>query len=111
MNTRKRRRVMAALPVGTGSASPAARSIHAAPRVDASDALEIAVVWLQRMARGLDARGQRALRAWLDAHEVHRKVLFEMAEIYDELNVLSGADGWPADGATPGETKPAEELI
>lgn len=111
MNNRKRRRVMAPLPVGTGGARSTTPAIHAVNRPDASDALEVAVVWLDRIARGLDERGQAEFRLWLDADELHRKVLFEMAQIYDELNVLSAAPTWPADLASPDVVRASEKLM
>jgi ferric-dicitrate binding protein FerR (iron transport regulator) len=111
MNNRKRRRVMAPLPVGTGSARPRQPAIHSVKQTDASDALEVAVVWLDRIARGLDEQGQLEFRVWLDADEMHRKVLFEMAQIYDELNVLSASPTWTGGAVAPVDVGASEKLM
>lgn len=111
MNNRKRHRVMAALPVGTGGSPATGPVVKAVDATDASDALEVAVLWLDRLAGGLDARATVELEAWLDADEIHRRVFFEMAEIYDELNALSQAPAWAGDLRAFEETCPSSKLI
>jgi hypothetical protein len=111
MNNRERRRVMAPLPVGSGSARSTDPVIHAVGHTDVSDALEAAVVWLDRIGRGLDEQAQVEFRTWLDADEVHRKVLFEMAQIYDDLSVLAASPTWAGGCALPVYLGASEKLM
>lgn len=48
-----------------------------------------ASLWIARLDRELSAHEQQELTQWLAASEQHRKVLFEMAELWDKMDSLA----------------------
>lgn len=48
-----------------------------------------ASLWIARLDRELSAQEQHELSQWLAASEQHRKVLFEMAELWDKMDSLA----------------------
>jgi ferric-dicitrate binding protein FerR (iron transport regulator) len=63
------------------------------PGTDPSAVLEEATYWLARLEKGLSSRESRGLRGWIAASALNRKVFFEMAELYDDMNAISRSSG------------------
>ena len=55
----------------------------------ASRALEDAALWIARLDKGLDDKQREQLGEWLARHPDHVSALFELAELWDELNLLA----------------------
>jgi transmembrane sensor len=50
---------------------------------------EDASLWLARLDKGLSAEARAELTAWLRAEPLHRQAFFELAGLWDELDVLA----------------------
>lgn len=50
---------------------------------------EQASVWISRIDRGLSEDEKTALSHWLNASQGHRRILFELADVWDDMSVLS----------------------
>jgi len=53
------------------------------------DIYEQASVWISRIDRGLSAQEEQRLQQWLTSSQGHRRILFELASLWDDMSVLS----------------------
>jgi len=57
------------------------------------DISEQACEWISRIDRGLVDDEQQELQRWLAQSQTHRKILFDMAALWDNMNVLTHLQG------------------
>lgn len=57
------------------------------------DISEQACEWISRIDRGLVDNEQQVLTQWLAQSQAHRKILFDMAALWDNMNVLNQLQG------------------
>jgi hypothetical protein len=73
---------------------------------DVSSVLEKATFWLSQLEKGLSEKEAKGLRGWLASASLNRQIFFEMAEIYDDMNAISG---WGRSAPTQAEQEPARQ--
>lgn len=54
---------------------------------------EQASLWISRIDRGLSEAEKQSLAAWLEDNATHRRVLTEMASLWDDMSVLNELSG------------------
>ncbi|WP_018984620.1 FecR family protein [Salinimonas chungwhensis] len=52
------------------------------------DIYEQASVWVSRIDRGLSGEEEQAFQDWLNSSQGHRRILFELASLWDDMSVL-----------------------
>lgn len=57
------------------------------------DIYEQASVWISRIDRGLSAAERQELDAWVETSNGHRRILFELASLWDDMSVLNQLSG------------------
>ena len=69
------------------------------------DIHEEACLWVSRIDRGLTSEETDTLRDWLNASQSHRRILFDVARVWDDLSVLNELKGmFPLRPQIKGET-------
>ncbi|MFL0801043.1 MAG: FecR domain-containing protein [Agarilytica sp.] len=62
-------------------------NIYALPSQEAM--YDQASEWIAKLDRGLSSSEEEALVSWLELHDKHRDILFEMASVWDSMDSLS----------------------
>lgn len=73
---------------------------------------EEACLWISRIDRGLSSDETESLSNWLNANPSHRRILFEVAQLWDDLSVLNELKGlFPDRNQDKGETRKAKSIL
>ena len=76
------------------------------------DIHEEACLWVSRIDRGLTSEETDTLRDWLNASQSHRRILFDVARVWDDLSVLNELKGmFPLRPQIKGETGKARKVL
>ncbi|MBU3022354.1 FecR domain-containing protein [Aestuariibacter sp. A3R04] len=73
---------------------------------------EEACLWISRIDRGLSAEEAESLQQWMAASQSHRRILFELAQLWDDLSVLNELKGlFPLKTSHKGDTLKARKIL
>lgn len=75
------------------------------------DIHEEACLWVSRMDRGLTDEETKTLQGWMAASQSHRRILFDVAQLWDDLSVLNELKGLFPLKHAKGEASKAKKIL